>query len=1145
MAFIRKHRVVLVPLFVVAIAGLGLFFLLRSQSEEPVRNVSSAYPRETVQAWREDVSKRSQHGREYQFVRTVEYVDPETEEVVTEETGSAVRERATDVCYRDAAGDWRPTVAEWETGGLGFKMKENSWQIEVPLTLGSAYEYTVGGKTLAMRPSTIGLSDGQQSVVLGPIDTSVIGQIDPDDPSRLVFADVLGTNSGVDIELVLECASLHQNVVLRAKPRLPEGFDAENTRLYVYTELGLDALTAAGDVNVWVGDTPVDVSANDLVTARNTNEPITFTVERTVDGTPVEAPLHRFVASRVWDETGPENETVAARQLWRSPVDYKTYLVESLPYSYIADATGAVTLDYESQNGTIDEDETWTADATYYVTGDVVIGQDVTLTIEPGTVVKFAEDTSIKAGIYETESDAKIVAKGEPYSYIVFTSDTDDNCGEDLTPGESTSGTSSYYTLALEVGRYGDVTSEIEYCKAAFGMWGIVTSRQLNTPVAHCIVDDCWCGILVCRGNSTSPSDVFNCLVTDCYYGICAWMSDPTSQEFEIRNSTIADGCDYGIHIHFQDDDPYPTVHIKSNLITGCTEAGISTNDADWADDGTWYVTKNAFWDNPSGKDYENIPADPNRVTINLTISPYDTTKTQLGSFFIDITNVLNETDGSDLLDAGEGNAHDADLYGDGTASSNTLFEITAPEVINSDISTAGTTTWAKRTCDADTVDIGYHHPRVDKVINATRSVGGSEAVELKINPGVVIVFSGSTAQLKLNPYATGDVTLTCEGDRDNYIVMAGKPVVSMDIEAKRGGNTTSGSFFRSVPTAASVSITHCRFTGLYEAVRTVVTMTDEIKHCMFDRNLRGFYCSFVLSKSLSLRNCLFQNNTYGFKVLLGYGSGQDATLSNCTFDRSNRGIYYQHSASSGKTFTVKDCLFTKCTVGGIDVDEEQKPATWNEDYNAFWDCGANVQVNGSPAAIGADSIVLLKNPYDTGWIDWSDQWYLDQSGACIDAGSGVVQSTDPHIDLDTFTTSLDGKLDVATVDIGYHYPGPSGVSNVDLLDDQSQALTDVVFADDDPEDDEIIINVSFAESGTWYVYFDDNTGQNYEATGTGNISDLGLDLSELDEGVHTIRIEHSDSEVDDIVFTIVIDESGPSVLTIEWPKDGDTVGGI
>ena len=63
MAFIRKHRVVLVPLFVAVVLGLGAFFLLRSKSEEPAGDAREA-ARLGAPVWQEDVAARSAHGRE-------------------------------------------------------------------------------------------------------------------------------------------------------------------------------------------------------------------------------------------------------------------------------------------------------------------------------------------------------------------------------------------------------------------------------------------------------------------------------------------------------------------------------------------------------------------------------------------------------------------------------------------------------------------------------------------------------------------------------------------------------------------------------------------------------------------------------------------------------------------------------------------------------------------------------------------------------------------------------------------------------------------------------------------------------------------------------------------------------------------------
>ena len=64
--------------------------------------------------------------------------------------------------------------------------------------------------------------------------------------------------------------------------------------------------------------------------------------------------------------------------------------------------------------GLLTEDRTLTADHVYYVSSDLGINEGVTLTIEPGTRLEFAEDT----GLY---GFGKIVANGTPEKPIIFT----------------------------------------------------------------------------------------------------------------------------------------------------------------------------------------------------------------------------------------------------------------------------------------------------------------------------------------------------------------------------------------------------------------------------------------------------------------------------------------------------------------------------------------------------------------------------------------------------------------------------------------------------------------------------------------------------------------------------------------------------
>jgi len=66
-------------------------------------------------------------------------------------------------------------------------------------------------------------------------------------------------------------------------------------------------------------------------------------------------------------------------------------------------------------SGLISTDTVWTADYTYVVTGNTLVEQNVTLTIEPGTTVKFSNGCYLRV-------DGNLQAQGLPDQMILFTS---------------------------------------------------------------------------------------------------------------------------------------------------------------------------------------------------------------------------------------------------------------------------------------------------------------------------------------------------------------------------------------------------------------------------------------------------------------------------------------------------------------------------------------------------------------------------------------------------------------------------------------------------------------------------------------------------------------------------------------------------
>ena len=75
-----------------------------------------------------------------------------------------------------------------------------------------------------------------------------------------------------------------------------------------------------------------------------------------------------------------------------------------------------------SKSGFITANETWTADNIYVLTGKVVVSSGVTLTINPGTIVKGAEGTGTLASALVIAQGGKINAVGTASQPIIFTS---------------------------------------------------------------------------------------------------------------------------------------------------------------------------------------------------------------------------------------------------------------------------------------------------------------------------------------------------------------------------------------------------------------------------------------------------------------------------------------------------------------------------------------------------------------------------------------------------------------------------------------------------------------------------------------------------------------------------------------------------
>lgn len=96
--------------------------------------------------------------------------------------------------------------------------------------------------------------------------------------------------------------------------------------------------------------------------------------------------------------------------------------------------------------GALSSNETWTAGSVYYITGTVIVPDDVTLTIDAGAIVKINGTIS---GI-QVEQGGVLNVNGSSIASVVFTSTTDDTAGGDSNgDGSSTTASSQPYSGAI------------------------------------------------------------------------------------------------------------------------------------------------------------------------------------------------------------------------------------------------------------------------------------------------------------------------------------------------------------------------------------------------------------------------------------------------------------------------------------------------------------------------------------------------------------------------------------------------------------------------------------------------------------------------------------------------------------------------
>jgi len=302
------------------------------------------------------------------------------------------------------------------------------------------------------------------------------------------------------------------------------------------------------------------------------------------DGATLDAPATAedpIVLTSIYDDTVGGDTNADGMQTLPRPGDWNGFMVwrgGQLNLNAFVDLR-YVLLDHA---GTLSQDETWLGRRLHHVTADVVVPDGVTLTIEPGAVVKFE-----KMGGIRVESGGQLIAHGDPALPICFTSIRDDIVGGDTNNDGNTTAPAPGDWRRIDVDGGEAVLDHVEmrygggptYSERPPGM--IWARRAATLSVSNSVLKDASLdanrsggGIIAC---SFSDVTVQNSLVAGGYQGICAGggLSEAGSnmfggRDFHVRviNCTLDDN-EIGMLLNGA------TVEVVNTIVTNNKSTGV------------------------------------------------------------------------------------------------------------------------------------------------------------------------------------------------------------------------------------------------------------------------------------------------------------------------------------------------------------------------------------------------------------------------------------------------------------------------------------------------------------------------------------------------------------------------------------------
>jgi hypothetical protein len=574
-----------------------------------------------------------------------------------------------------------------------------------------------------------------------------------------------------------------------------------------------------------------------------------------------------------------------------------------------------------TKSGNISQDEIWYAGWTYYVVDNIVLKNDAVLKIEPGTIIKFENNKSINA------QKGRLIAKGSPYEYIVFTSKYDPNMGDAIDSNQLP-------TRGQWRGLYISEDDTISFCKIGYAncavdiVWDYQPEGTIENNIIYNSAYAAIGGIMKADAEGTysiKNNLIFNKAVST--FGIYFTCSNIPNGNVTIANNTIVKN-DTGVYCG-RIPGGSGEFSIFNNLIVDCPSKSI------WLENLNYEILNNGF--------FNAAAQGANSVVCSST--PFDIDTSSLGSFFLN----KNSNGGTLLTDAGAGEVKEC--YENPRAWSIYNVPNDSNHLFNSQTIFTEDKIWLPNysTCDTHRAAIGYHHPRIDYCLNENVFVTPGKKLEIK--PDTIISIN--------KIFGLSGSAIKCTTEVNNKIYFLNRQSASENWLKPSQSNSFSSSYPGEFQFIDFSALSSCNLPN-----------ASAIKDCVFK----------FLTAGLNTENAVVLNNIFS-ECQIAINLANNIDLKSNTFDRCQTACSI--NTDGGNNCTLTNNLFM-CNTYAIN-ENDSEAYNFIENYNAFL---AN---DYDGVSLGANSFSLSdESELYQDWEIFSDRFYLSEYSALINAGNPV-----------------------------------------------------------------------------------------------------------------------------------------------------------